>query len=211
MIRVLLADDHPMLRRGLASLLDAQSDIRVVGEVGSADELFTLLANTSVHVLVLDVSMPGPGLAAVLKTLRDEHRGVRTIILSMYPEEQFAPRALRDGALGYLTKDQSPEMLVTAVRKVAAGGVFVTPTLAELLVAGLTTDVDRPPHELLSSREMAVFRAIGAGRSLKEVAGALGISPKTASTYRVRILEKLGVTSNADIVRYAVRHGLAAE
>ena len=204
MIRVALADDHAMLRRSLAGLLAAQPDIEIAGEAGTAEELFALTARVVVDVLVLDVAMPGPGLAIVLGTLREIHPQVRVIVLSMYPEELYAPRALKSGAKGYLTKDRSPEYLVEAVRRVAAGGLYVTPSLAEILAAGLTSETERPPHELLSEREFAVLRGIVTGRSMKE----LGISPKTASTYRVRILEKLGVGSNADLVRYAVRHGL---
>ncbi|MCC7053269.1 MAG: response regulator transcription factor [Gemmatimonadaceae bacterium] len=208
MIRVALADDHAMLRQGLGALLSAQHGIAVAGEAGTADELFALLRAVAVDVLVLDVSMPGPGLSAVLAALRADHPAVRTIVLSMYPEEQYAARALKSGAMGYLTKDRSPEHLVAAVRKVAAGGRYVTATLAEHLAAGLGGAGERAPHEALSEREFAVLQGIGAGRSMKELSAALGISPKTASTYRVRVLEKLGATSNAELVRYALRHGL---
>jgi DNA-binding NarL/FixJ family response regulator len=208
MIRVALADDHAMLRQGLATLLGAQLDIQVVGEAGTADELLQLLMATAVDVLVLDVAMPGPGLAAVLGLLKERHPRLRTIVLSMYPEEQYAGRALKSGAVGYLTKDRSPEYLVAAVRKVTQGGIYVTPSLAEHLAAGLVSTDDRPRHELLSEREFAVLKGIGSGRSMKELAGALGISPKTASTYRVRVLEKLGVSTNAELVRYAMQHAI---
>jgi two-component system, NarL family, invasion response regulator UvrY len=207
-IRVALADDHVMLRQGLATMLAVQPELRVVGEAGTADELFQLLATTAVDVLVLDVAMPGPGLSSVLATLKASHPRVRTIVLSMYPEEQYAPRALKSGAVGYLTKDRSPEFLVAAVRKVMAGGLYVTPSLAELLAAGLSAAPEQSPHELLSERELAVLRGIGAGRSMKELAFSLGISPKTVSTYRVRLLEKLALTSNAELVRYTITNGL---
>jgi two-component system, NarL family, invasion response regulator UvrY len=208
-IRVALADDHAMLRRGLATLLGTQPDMRVVGEAGTADELMQLLADVAVDVLVLDVAMPGPGLSAVLAQVKASHPCVRSIVLSMYPEEQYAPRALKSGAVGYLTKDRSPEFLVAAVRKVMTGGLYVTPSLAELLAAGLSATGDQLLHEQLSERELAVLRGIGAGRSMKELAFALGISPKTVSTYRVRVLEKLGASSNADLVRYTMTHKLA--
>lgn len=211
MIRIILADDHAMLRQGLATLLAAQHGMQVVGEAGTADELFALLRDTPADVLVLDVSMPGPGLAAVLARLKADVPRLKTIVLSMYPEEQYAGRALKAGAVGYLTKDRSPEFLVAAVRKVVGGGLYVTPSLAEHLAAGLAGSGEVPPHELLSEREFAVLQAIGAGRSMKELSAALGISPKTASTYRVRILEKLGLASNADLVRYALKHGLVTE
>ncbi len=208
MISIALADDHAMVRRSLAALLDDQSDLRVVGEAGTADELFALLATTSADVAVIDVAMPGPGVVAVLTQLRASFPRLRTIVLSMYPEEQYAPRALKAGAAGYLTKDRSPEYLVEAVRKVARGGIYVTPSLAEHLAAGMAADAKRPAHAELSEREFAVLRGIGAGRSMKELAASLGISPKTASTYRVRILEKLGLKTNAELVRYALEHGL---
>ena len=208
MIRIALADDHTMLRNGLAALLNDQSDMTVVVEAGSAETLFAQLASVRVDVLVTDVAMPGPGLLAVLATMREVHSHVRTIVLSMYSEEQYAARALKGGAVGYLTKDQSAELLVAAVRKVVTGGLFVTPTLAEHLAAGLSGDRGESPQDLLSEREFAVLKAIGAGRSMKEVAYTLGISPKTVSTYRARILEKTGAKSNAELVRYAVEHGL---
>lgn len=211
MIRVALADDHAMLRHSLANLLGDESDMRIVGEAGTADELFALLAGAPADVIVLDVAMPGPGLIPVLKQLKLSHPRTRTIVLSMYSEEQYAARALKSGAAGYLTKDRSPELLVAAVRKVMAGGLYVTPSLAERLAAGLRVSRDVTPHEILSDREFAVLRGIGAGRSMKELAGGLGISPKTVSTYRTRILEKLGVKTNAELVRYTVKHGLTEE
>jgi two-component system, NarL family, invasion response regulator UvrY len=207
-IRLVLADDHAMLRSGLAAMLNATIDMRVVAEAGTSDELTVALAAHAADVLVLDVSMPGPGLVAILKSLKESYPRLRTIVLSMYPEEQYAPRALKSGAAGYLSKDRSPELLVAAVRKVVSGGLYVTPTLAEHLAAGLGGDREQAPHELLSDREFAVLRGIGAGRSMKQVAAELGISPKTASTYRVRVLEKIGATSNADLVRYALQHGV---
>lgn len=210
MIRVVLADDHAMLRHGLASLLNDQADMRVVAEAGSADELLAALPAAAADVLVSDVAMPGPGLLPLLATLKRDFPRVRTIVLSMYSEEQYAARALKGGAVGYLTKDRSPEFLVEAVRKVMTGRLYVTPSLAESLAAGLTHD-EQAPHETLSDREFAVLKAIGAGRSMKEVAGSLGISPKTVSTYRLRILEKLGAKSNAELVRYALKHGLVEE
>jgi two-component system, NarL family, invasion response regulator UvrY len=210
-IRVALADDHAMLRQSLATLLAAEHGISVVGEAGTADELFAMLSGAAVDVLVLDVSMPGPGLSVVMATLKRDFPRVRIIVLSMYSEEQYAGRALKSGAMGYLTKDRSPELLVAAVRKVMAGGLYVTASLAEHLAAGLSGDAERAPHEALSAREFAVLQGIGSGRSMKELSASLGISPKTASTYRVRLLEKLGVTSNAQLVRYAVRHGLVTE
>jgi DNA-binding NarL/FixJ family response regulator len=208
MIRIVLADDHAMLRLGLATLLREQGDMCIEGEAGTADELFTLLSTIRTDVVVLDVAMPGPGLIAVLKRLCDEHPTIRTIVLSMYAEEQYALRALKAGAVGYLTKDRSPQLLVTAVRKVMQGGRFVTESLAEHMAAGLSPDSTRPPHEQLSDREFEILKGLGSGLSIKSLAGSMGISPKTASTYRTRLLEKLVAKSNADLVRYAINHGL---
>lgn len=208
MIRIVLADDHAMLRLGLAALLREQGDMCIEGEAGTADELFTLLSTIRTDVVVLDVAMPGPGLIAVLKRLCDEYPAIRTIVLSMYAEEQYALRALKAGAVGYLTKDRSPQLLVTAVRKVMQGGRFVTESLAEHMAAGLSPDSTRPPHEQLSDREFEILKGLGSGLSIKSLAGSMGISPKTASTYRTRLLEKLVAKSNADLVRYAINHGL---
>lgn len=208
MIRIALADDHAMLRQGLAALLREQGDMSVDGEASTADELFALLATVRFDVVVLDVAMPGPGLVSVLKRICEDYPTVRTIVLSMYAEEQYALRALKAGAVGYLTKDRSPQLLVTAVRKVMQGGRFVTETLAEHMAAGLSPASTRPPHELLSDREFEVLKGIGAGMSIKMLASTMGISPKTASTYRTRILEKLGCKSNAELVRYAISQGL---
>ena len=208
MIRLILADDHAMLRHGLASLLRDQGDITVEGEASTADELFALLAIMRVDVVVLDVAMPGPGLVMVLKRICEDYPAVRTIVLSMYAEEQYAVRALKAGAMGYLTKDRSPQLLVTAVRKVMQGGRFVTESLAEHMAAGLAPVSTRPAHELLSDREFEVLKGIGEGMSIKTLATSMGISPKTASTYRTRLLEKLSAKSNADLVRYAISQGL---
>lgn len=208
MIRIVLADDHAMLRLGLATLLREQGDMCIAGEAGTADELFALLSTVRADVVVLDVAMPGPGLIAVLKRIGEEHPALRTIVLSMYAEEQYALRALKAGAVGYLTKDRSPQLLVTAVRKVMQGGRFVTESLAEHMAAGLSPDATRPPHEQLSDREFEILKGLGSGQSIKTLASSMGISPKTASTYRTRLLEKLVVKSNADLVRYAISHGL---
>ncbi len=208
MIRVVLADDHAMVRLGLAKLLGDEGDIRIVSEAATAAELFTALAATPADVVVLDVSMPGPGVIDVLKQLRAEHPRLRTLVLSMFSEEQYATRTLRGGAVGYLTKDQSPELLVDAIRKVARGGRFVTPSLAERLVANLGADAAVRLHDALSDREFEVLRSIGEGRSIKAIAARLNISPKTVSTYRTRLLEKLHAQTNADLVRYVSAHEL---
>ena len=210
MIRLVIADDHDMLRLGLARLLGEQADIELVGDCADASSLFALLGTMSVDVLILDISMPGPGIIETLKQLKRDHPRVRTIVLSMYAEAQYAARAITNGAAGYLTKDRSPEVLVDAVRKVHRGGLYVTGSLAEQLAGSLGSASGRGSHEDLSDREFEVLKGIGEGRSMKEIAATLKISPKTVSTYRVRLLEKLGARTNADLVRYTVEHGLSA-
>ncbi len=207
MIRVVLADDHAMVRRALAALLGDHRDLRVAGEASSADELFDVASRVDAQVAVVDVSMPGPGIANILKRMRTDHPRLRVIVLSMFSERMYAKRALAAGAFAYLSKDQSPEHLIEAIRKVARGGRYVTPSLAELLASDIGDD-ERPLHTQLSDRELDVLRRIGAGKSLKEIGAALKISPKTASTYRTRLLAKLGVRTNADLVKYVLTHGL---
>lgn len=208
MIRVAIADDHPIVREGLRRIASEGAGISVTGEASTAAELFRLLSVAAVDVVLLDVSMPGSTLVETLKGLREKHPSTRVLVLSVHPEDQWAMRALRAGAAGYLTKDHSPEQLVEAIRRVARGGKYVSATLAERL-AGLVDDGHaRAPHERLSDREFEVLRALGSGMAIKEVAEQLNLSAKTISTYRARLVEKMGLRSRADLVRYVVEHGL---
>ncbi|MCU0626488.1 MAG: response regulator transcription factor [Gemmatimonadaceae bacterium] len=207
MIRVLIADDHPIVRAGLSGIVADAHDIRVVGDAATGDELLARVAETAADLVLLDVSMPGPGVVSLLEQLRTLHPSVRVLVLSVHPEEQYATRALRAGARGYLTKDHSPAELVAAVRKVHAGGRYVSDTLAERLASELGGDV-RVAHERLSDREFEVLCLLGSGRTVTEIAGLLALSVKTVSTYRTRILAKLPAESNAELVRYVVTHGL---
>ena len=159
-------------------------------------------------MVLLDVSMPGPTFIETLKDLRREHPSVKVLVISAHPEDQWAVRALRGGASGYLTKDHSPEQLLDAIRRVHRGGRYVSPMLAERLAAQLGQDFVGAPHEQLSDREFDVLRGLGAGRTVKEVAHALGLSPKTVSTYRTRLMEKMQFATTADLVRYSAEHGL---
>ncbi len=208
MIRLLIADDHPVVREGLRRIIAEQPGLTVVGEATSGDDVLASVRSLAVDVVLLDISMPGLGFLDVLRQLNEEHPRVRVLVLSMHPEEQYAVRALKAGAAGYLTKDHSPEQLVQAVGKVVRGGKFVSASLAEKLARDLDLNGDRLPHELLSDREYQVLCLLGSGRSVKEVAAALSLSPKTASTYRARLLEKMRLSTNADLVRYAAQHGL---
>jgi DNA-binding NarL/FixJ family response regulator len=209
MIRVLLADDHAIVRDGLRRLLGAASDIDVAGEAATGDEALVLLATTRVDVLLLDISMPGTGFLDLLRTLRERHPRTRVLVLSGHAEDEYAVRALRAGASGYVAKERSPQDLLAAIRKAHAGGRYVSPTLAERLAAGLTDDAEAVPHETLSDREYQVLQLLGAGQSVKEIAAHLELSAKTVSTYRQRVLEKLGLKTTADLIRYAVQRGLA--
>ncbi len=208
MIRLFIADDHPIVRAGLSGIVADEADISVVGEANTGVELVERLRTVASDVLLLDVSMPGPGLVPLLDALRSEHPTIAVLVLSVHPEEQYATRALRAGARGYLTKDHSPGELVAAVRKVHAGGRYVSTTLAERLAAELSAGAPGLSHERLSDREFEVLCLLGSGRTVTEIATMLSLSVKTVSTYRMRLLEKLPATSNAELVRYVVAHGL---
>lgn len=208
MIRVAIADDHPIVRQGLRRIATEGGRIAVIGEAASAAELFRLVASAPVDVILLDVSMPGSTFVETVRELREKFPSARVLVLSVHPEDQWAMRALRAGASGYLTKDHSPEQLVDAIHRVARGGRFVSPTLAEKLAGLVDLGTTRAIHEQLSDREFEVLRCLGRGMSVKEVASMLNLSAKTVSTYRRRLLEKMGLTSNADLVRYVVEQGL---
>jgi DNA-binding NarL/FixJ family response regulator len=208
MIRVLIADDHPVVRAGLRRIAEDDRGIAVTGEAQSGDDALAALRQHVADVVLLDVSMPGSPFTETLRRLREEHPTVRILVLSAHPEDQWAIRALRGGASGYLTKDHSPEQLLDAIRRVHRGGRYVSPSLAERLAAQLGQDFVGAPHEQLSDREFDVLRGLGNGRTVKEVAAVLGLSPKTVSTYRVRLMEKMGFAANADLVRYSMEHGL---
>jgi two-component system invasion response regulator UvrY len=207
-IRLAIADDHPIVREGLRRIAVQDEGITVAGEASTSMELFRLLSSAAVDVVLLDVSMPGSTFVQTLVELRERHPTVKILVLSVHPEDQWAMRALRAGAAGYLTKDRSPEQLVQAIRRVARGGKYVSETLAEQLAGLVDHGRTRAPHELLSDREFEVLRALGSGMTVKDVAEQLRLSAKTVSTYRTRLLEKMGLKSKADLVRYVVSHEL---
>lgn len=211
MIRVVLADDHAMFRKGVRALLAASArDVRVVGEAATGDELLALVDATPADVVLLDIAMPGPGVLEILRRLRAERPAVRVVVLSLYDEEQYAVRVLRAGASGYLTKERSPEDLVAAVRRAHDGGEpFVSPAVRARLDGAPRPDrPEAPAHAALSAREYDVLCRLGAGQSVTDLADRMGLSPKTVSTFRARILRKLGLRGTADIVRYALEHRL---
>jgi DNA-binding NarL/FixJ family response regulator len=208
MIRIAIADDHPIVREGLRRIATEGAGITVTGEAATAAALFELLARVPVDVVLLDVSMPGSAFVETLRSLREKHPTVRVMVLSVHPEDQWALRALRAGAAGYLTKDHSPEQLVEAIRRVARGGRYVSQALAEKLAESFDSGLAQAPHERLSDREFEVLRCLGSGMAVKDVAARLALSAKTVSTYRGRLLEKMGLSSNADLVKYVVERGL---
>ena len=206
-IRIFIADDHPIVRQGLRRIVEADAGMVISGEAGDAVSLRSTLERTATDVVLLDVSMPGGPFLETLRELRAKHPTVRVLVLSVHPEDQWAVRALRAGASGYLTKDHSPDQLLEAIRRVYRGGKYVSPTLAEHLAEHLGGG-QRAPHELLSDREFEVMRRLGSGLTVSQIASELAISAKTVSTYRTRILEKMAVATNAELVRYASEHGL---
>lgn len=208
MIRVIVADDHAVVRKGLVQILADTDDIRVVGEASNAAEAVGVLRREPCDVLLLDVSMPGKNGIEALKVIRQEFPQVKTLILSMYPEDQFGVRALKAGAAGYLTKQAAPERLIEAVQKIAGGRRYITPELADLLAENVGPANDLPAHHQLSDREFQVMRLIATGRKLSEIADELALSPKTVSVYRARLLEKMRLASNAELTHYAIKNGL---
>lgn len=209
-IRVLIADDHGMVRAGLRQLLNQQPGIDVVGEASSGEELRHLLTTTAGDILLLDIAMPGAPFPSLLRDLKARNPDLRVLIVSMQPEDQLAPRALREGAAGYLSKNRSPEELIAAIHAVAGGGRYVSPALAELLATALETGRSPIVHDVLSDREYEILRLIGAGRTPTEIATALTLSPKTIGTYRTRILRKLQLKTTPELIRYALQHQLTA-
>jgi DNA-binding NarL/FixJ family response regulator len=208
MIRVAIADDHPIVRQGLRRIATEGAKIAVSGEAATAAELFRLVAGVPVDVVLLDVSMPGSTFVETVRSLRENYPSVRVLVLSVHPEDQWALRALRAGASGYLTKDHSPEQLVEAIHRVARGGKYVSETLAQKLAGLVDLGTLHVPHEQLSDREFEVLCSLGRGMTVKDVAVRLRLSAKTVSTYRGRLLEKMGLSTNADLVRYVVEHDL---
>lgn len=208
MIRVLIADDHPVVRRGLRRILEDEIDMEVAGEAQNAQEALDLVNKGQCDVLVLDIELPGRSGLDLLKELRKSLPKLPVLVLSIYPEEQFAVRVLRIGAVGYLTKESAPEDLVKAVRAVHAGGKYITPTVAELLAIELDRTTSKPAHASLSDREFEVLRMIASGKTVSQIAGELSFSVKTISTYRARILEKMRMRTNAELTHYAITNKL---
>lgn len=208
MINVLIADDHPIVRQGLRQILSGLPDMQVAGEAINAQQTLERVRAGGWDVLVLDISMPGRSGFDILSELKHEQPNLPVLVLSVHSEDQFAVRVLKAGASGYLTKENAPAELIRAIRKVVGGGKYISGELAERLAFGLDAATDRPPHESLSDREFQVAQLIADGKTLADIAAALTLSAKTVSTYRTRLLRKLNLKTNADIIRYALENGL---
>ncbi|HBH39948.1 MAG TPA: DNA-binding response regulator [Curvibacter sp.] len=208
MIRVILCDDHAVVRRGIRDTLSEAVDIRVVGEAGSYSDVRELLRATPCDVLVLDLNLPGRGGLEVLASLKEAETPIRVLVVSMFPEDQYAIRCLRAGAQGYLNKAGNPAELIEAVRTIAQGRKYVTPSVAQMLVDNLATPTSEALHDSLSERELQTLLKIASGKRLSDIAEELMLSPKTVSVYRSRVLEKLKLSNNAELTVYAIRNGL---
>lgn len=207
-MRVLIADDHPVVRHGLKQILASESQLSVVGEAKNGDEALEMARKLDWDVAVVDYSMPGKSGLELLKEFKREYPNRPVLILSMYPEEVHATRVLKAGAAGYLNKASACEELALAIRKIVGGGKYISPSLAEKMVLELGPDARKPLHEELSDREYRVMWLLASGKQVKQIAKEMFLSASTISTYRSRIFKKLQLTSNAGLVRYAIKHQL---
>jgi DNA-binding NarL/FixJ family response regulator len=210
-IRVLLADDHAIVRAGLKEILADTGDITVAAEAANGQEVMAQIRGQDYDVAVLDMSMPGRSGIELIKQVKDEKPKLRILVLTMHSEEQYAVRALKAGASGYLTKDSAAGELVAAIRRIAAGGAYVSPETAERLVLDASPRAEAAPHTLLSDREFQVLQLIAGGQSVGEIARRLALSVKTVSTHKTRILQKMGLANQAELIRYALEHKLLDE
>jgi DNA-binding NarL/FixJ family response regulator len=208
MIRIVVADDHTIVREGLKQLLSVTPDLSVVGEAKNGHEVLERVRALDFDVLLLDMSMPGKSGIELIKQVRAEKPKLRVLVLSMHEEEQYAVRAIKAGASGYLTKESATVQLVSAIRKVASGGAFITESVAQQLALGAMPQSDGPPHGVLSDREFQVFRELVSGKTVSDIAAELNLSVKTVSTHKARIMQKMNMSNPAELIRYAIHHRL---
>ena len=208
MIRILLADDHAMFRAGLRGIIEQEFEMLVAGEAADGQEVMRKILAEDYDVVILDINMPGRDGIEVLSEIKAVKPNVAVLILSMYSEEQFALRALRAGASGYLTKESAPVELTSAIRTVVQGSKYISAAVAQILAYGVDARLEKLSHEKLSDREYGVMLQITSGKKINEIAAELNLSPKTISTYRARLLEKMGMETNAELTQYAIRHRL---
>ena len=207
-MKVLIADDHPVVRQGLRQMLAVESDLTVVGEARNGQEVVELSRRVPWEVAVLDYNMPGKNGLELIKELRQRYPGRAVLVLSMYPEDRYAVRALKAGAAGYLTKQSAPAQLLSAIRQVQQGRKYVTPAVAEELAQNVDRDTEQPLHQTLSNREFQTLCMIASGKSLTDIANQMSLSVKTVSVYRARILEKMRLKNNAELTHYAIKNQL---
>lgn len=208
MIKILIADDHAVVREGVKYILSEIRDIKVDGEASNGHEALEKISKNDYDLVLLDIAMPGRDGLEILKDIKAQKPKLPVMILSMFPEEQYALRALKSGASGYLTKDSIPDELIKAVRKILNGGKYVSSSFSDKLLFSLNSDADGPLHETLSDREYQVMRLIASGKTIKDIADEMALSVKTVSTYRSRILEKMDMKNNAELTHYAIKQHL---
>ncbi|HOV92057.1 MAG TPA: response regulator transcription factor [Candidatus Kapabacteria bacterium] len=208
LIRVIIVDDHAVVRKGISQILETTEDIIVTDEASSGDELLEKVKNYKYDVILLDISMPGKDGLITLRELKQIKPDLPVIIFTVYPEEQYAIRVLKAGAAGYINKQTEPQEIITAIRRVVEGKKYISPSLADILATNVTSDIKAPLHEILSDREFQVMCYIASGKTITTIAKELGLSVNTISTYRIRILEKLKMKTNAELTHYAIKNGL---
>jgi DNA-binding NarL/FixJ family response regulator len=208
MIKILIADDHAIVREGLKQILSENTDLVVVAEASTGQEVIDKISKNDLDLVVLDIAMPGRGGLDILKEIKSLRPRLSVLMLSMYPEEQYAVRVLKSGASGYLTKESAPAELVKAIQQISQGKKYISPSFAEKLAGNLEISLEGPPHETLSDREYQVMCMIASGKTLREIADGLSLSIKTISTYRSRILEKMNMKTNAELTHYAIKNRL---
>jgi len=205
---VLVADDHPIVREGLKQIVMKMEEVSKVDEALDGHEAMTLIEKNKYDLVILDISMPGLSGLDILKTMKERNEKAHILILSIHPQEQYAIRALKLGASGYLCKESINEELLAAIKKIAAGGIYISATMAENIALDINDDRDKLPHEKLSQREFQIMYMLAKGKSVKEIAGELFLSDKTVSTYRMRLLKKMGMKNNSEIIYYALKNNL---
>ena len=209
MIRLLIADDHTLLREGLKQLFSLTEDIIVAGEAANGEETLQVLRGNDIDLLLLDITMPGTSGIELISSIRREYPALPILVLSMHNEPQIARRLIKAGAVGYMTKDNALSMVVAAIRKIVAGGRFISPELAERIAFETSTHELPLPHERLSNREFHILRLLAQDKNMNEIAEILSISSKTVSTHKSRLMQKMGINSNSELLRYALAHKLA--
>lgn len=208
MIKILIVDDHAIVREGLNRIIQAEKDMVVTGMAKDGSEVIRFMLENEIDVIVLDISMPGKSGLDLIKDVKQVQPLVKILMLSMYPEERFAMRSIKAGASGYLTKEMAPEEIVIAIRTIHSGRKYITSALADMIADELQNPSEKVPHELLSDREFEVLCMLAVGKPVVEIAGTLSLSESTVSTYRMRILQKMNLKTNSDLIHYGIEHGL---